>query len=73
MQLAFVGRQAAFVAHDPMFGGSYATDWKAAITACYAIKTDEAMLDLLQSHTQAVAEGIEIIPHEIEAVPYGRA
>jgi hypothetical protein len=56
MQLAFVARQADFVAHDPMFGGSYGTDWSTAISACYAFESDEAMLDLLQSRTQAVDE-----------------
>lgn len=59
MQLAFVARQADFVAHDTMFSGSYATDWSAAIAACYAFESDEAMLDLLLSRTQAVDEACD--------------
>lgn len=54
MLVAFEARQAQFAAHDPLFGGSYAADWKAAIDLCYATATDEAMQDLQRSHTQAV-------------------
>lgn len=54
MLVAFVARQAQFAAHDPLFGGSYAADWKSAIDLCYATATDDAIQDLQRSHTQAV-------------------
>ena len=50
----FEAHAADFIALDPVFGSTFATQWEAAIDACYAHPTDELMLDGLRHRSEEV-------------------
>ena len=58
MVKVFEVHAAAFVALDPMFGGTFVAEWKAAIAACYAHDTDELMRDRLIEKSEQVEAAV---------------